>query len=438
MCVSGQDLRIVEIRSREILDSRGLPTIETDVVLQCGIIGRAAVPSGASTGVHEALELRDNENSRFQGKGIRKAIENVHVMATAVILPKKIPATEQREIDRLMIEYDATPNKSKVGANAILSVSMACARASAFALGLPLYRYLGGLNSFVLPAPFMNIVNGGKHADNPLEIQEFMIVPAGAESMVDSIRYGSEVFHSLKSILKSRGLGTAVGDEGGFSPRVANAYEALSLIVAAIEKAGLKPGRDVYLALDPAASEFYNEERRVYEMRSEGREMSAAELVDFYAKLVSDFPIVSIEDGVAEDDWDGWKIITEKMGSKIQLVGDDLFVTNINRLREGIERRVANSILIKLNQIGTISETIDTINLARQFGYTAVVSHRSGETEDTFIADLTVAMGCGMIKTGSLSRSERLAKYNQLIRIEEDLKDQAVFAKTKYIKNLIS
>lgn len=438
MCVSDQDLRIAEIRSREILDSRGLPTIETDVVLQCGIIGRAAVPSGASTGAHEALELRDNDSSRFQGKGVRKAIENVHIMATAVILPKKIPATEQREIDRLMIEYDATPNKSKVGANAILSVSMACARASAFALGLPLYRYLGGLNSFILPTPFMNIVNGGKHGDNPLEIQEFMIVPAGAGSMVDSIRYGSEVFHSLKSILRSKGLGIAVGDEGGFSPRVANTYEALSLIVAAIEKAGLKPGRDVYLALDSAASEFYNEERRVYEMRSEGREMSAAEMVDFYTRLVSDFPIVSIEDGMAEDDWDGWKIITDKMGSKIQLVGDDLFVTNINRLREGIERRVANSILIKLNQIGTISETIDTINLARQFGYTSVVSHRSGETEDTFIADLTVAMGCGMIKTGSLSRSERLAKYNQLIRIEEDLKDQAVFAKTSYIKNLIS
>jgi enolase len=438
MMRTDRDLRIVEIRAREILDSRGFPTIETDVVLECGVIGRAAVPSGASTGVHEALELRDGDTRRFMGKGVRKAIENVNLIASAVILPKRIPATEQREIDKLMIEYDGTPNKNKLGANAILSVSMAVARAAAAALGLPLYRYLGGVNSFILPTPFMNILNGGKHGDNALEIQEFMIVPAGAPSMSEAIRYGSEVFHALRSILKSKGLGIAVGDEGGFSPKVSNTRETLSLIVSAIEKAGLVPGRDVYLALDPAASEFYNEEKKVYEMRSENRDMTPDEMVEFYEKLVSEFPIVSIEDGMAEDDWDGFKIMTERMGSKIQLIGDDIFVTNINRFKEGIKRGIANSILIKLNQIGTVSETIDTINLAKMNGYSAVVSHRSGETEDPFIADFTVAMGCGMIKTGSLSRSERLAKYNQLIRIEEELKDQCVFAGRDFIKNLIN
>jgi enolase len=438
MIRTDRDLRIVEIRAREILDSRGFPAIETDVVLECGVIGRAAVPSGASTGVHEALELRDGDTRRFMGKGVRKAIENVNLIASAVILPKRIPATEQREIDKLMIEYDGTPNKNKLGANAILSVSMAVARAAAAALGLPLYRYLGGVNSFILPTPFMNILNGGKHGDNALEIQEFMIVPAGAPSMSEAIRYGSEVFHALRSILKSKGLGIAVGDEGGFSPKVSNTRETLSLIVSAIEKAGLVPGRDVYLALDPAASEFYNEEKKVYEMRSENRDMTPDEMVEFYEKLVSEFPIVSIEDGMAEDDWDGFKIMTERMGSKIQLIGDDIFVTNINRFKEGIKRGIANSILIKLNQIGTVSETIDTINLAKMNGYSAVVSHRSGETEDPFIADFTVAMGCGMIKTGSLSRSERLAKYNQLIRIEEELKDQGVFAGRDFIKNLIN
>lgn len=435
MFKNDKDLRIVEIRAREILDSRGFPTIETDVVLECGVIGRAAVPSGASTGVHEALELRDDDKTRFMGKGVNKAVENVGIMASAVILPKKIPATEQREIDRLMIEYDGTPNKSKMGANAILSVSMATARAAAFALSMPLYRYLGGVNSFILPTPFMNILNGGKHGDNLLEIQEFMIVPAGAKNIAEAIRYGSEVFHSLKSILKSRGLGIAVGDEGGFSPKVNNTRETLSLIVQAIEKAGLKAGKDVFLALDAAASEFYNDEKKVYEMKTEGKDMSPSEMVDFYSKLVGEFPIVSIEDGMAEDDWDGWKIMTEKLGNRIQLIGDDLFVTNINRLREGVNRGVANSILIKLNQIGSISETIDTITLARRAGYTSVVSHRSGETEDSFIADFTVAMGCGMIKTGSLSRSERLSKYNQLIRIEEELRGQAIFAGTEFIKN---
>jgi len=436
MMRSYKDLRIVEIKAREILDSRGFPTIESDVVLECGVIGRAAVPSGASTGIHEALELRDGDNKRFMGKGVKRAIENVNLIASAVILPKRIPATEQREIDRLMIEYDGTPNKSKLGANAILSVSMAAARAAATALGMPLYRYLGGVNSFILPTPFMNILNGGKHGDNSLEIQEFMIVPAGAPSMREAIRYGSEVFHSLKSILKSKGLGIAVGDEGGFSPKVSNTRETLSLIVSAIEKAGLVPGRDVYLALDPAASEFYNDEKKVYEMKSEKKDMTPSELVDFYSRLVSEFPIVSIEDGMAEDDWDGWKIMTEKMGSEIQLIGDDIFVTNINRFREGIEKGITNSILIKLNQIGSISETIDTINLARMYGYSAVVSHRSGETEDSFIADFTVAIGCGMIKTGSLSRSERLSKYNQLIRIEEELREQARFAGSTFIKNL--
>ncbi|MCX7944688.1 MAG: phosphopyruvate hydratase [Deltaproteobacteria bacterium] len=431
-----RDLRIVEIRSREILDSRGFPTIETDVVLECGVIGRAAVPSGASTGVHEALELRDEDKARYLGKGVKKAVENVNIMASAVILPKRIPATEQREIDKIMIEYDGTPNKSKVGANAILSISMAVARASACALGIPLYRYLGGVNSFILPTPFMNILNGGKHGDNPLEFQEFMIVPAGAKSFAEAIRYGSEVFHSLKSILKSNGLGVAVGDEGGFSPKVSNTREALTLIMSAVEKAGLKVGKDVFLALDAAASEFFNEEKRVYEMKTEGRDMDSLGMAEFYVKLVEEFPIVSIEDGMAEDDWEGWRILTEKLGSKIQLVGDDLFVTNINRLKEGIKRGVTNSILIKLNQIGSVSETIDTINLAKRAGYTAIVSHRSGETEDTFISDFTVAMGCGMIKTGSLSRSERLAKYNQLIRIEEELKGNGVFAGVDFIKNL--
>ncbi len=435
MFTGERELRIVEIRSREILDSRGFPTIETDVVLECGVIGRAAVPSGASTGVHEALELRDDDKSRYMGKGVRKAVENVSVMASAVIIPKKIPATEQRELDRLMIEYDGTPNKGKMGANAILSVSMAAARAAAYALGIPLYRYLGGVNSFLLPTPFMNILNGGKHGDNPLEFQEFLIVPAGAKSFAEAVRYGSEVFHSLKSILKSKGLGIAVGDEGGFSPKVANTRETLSLIVSAIEKAGLKPGKDVFLALDPAASEFYNSEKKVYEMKTEGKDMTPAEMVEFYSKLVNEFPLVSIEDGMAEDDWEGWKIMTDKLGSSIQLIGDDLFVTNIERLREGIRRGVTNSILIKLNQIGSVSETIDTINLARRVGYTTVVSHRSGETEDPFISDFTVAMGCGMIKTGSLSRSERLAKYNQLIRIEEELQSQAIFAGTDIIKN---
>ncbi len=430
-----KDMRIVEIRSREILDSRGFPTIETDVILECGVIGRAAVPSGASTGIHEALELRDDDRTRYMGKGVKKAIENVKIMASAVILPKKIPATEQRELDKIMIEYDGTPNKSKIGANAILSVSMAAARSAAYALGIPLYRYLGGINSFVLPVPFMNILNGGKHADNPLEIQEFMIVPVGAESFAEAMRFGSEVFHSLKSILKSKGLGIAVGDEGGFSPNVKNTKEALSLIVSAIEKAGLKPGKDVFLALDPAASEFFNEERHLYEMKTEGRDMNSSEMVNFYANLCEEFPIVSIEDGMAEDDWDGWKTMTENLGSKIQLIGDDLFVTNIHRFDDGIKRGVANSILIKLNQIGSVSEAVDTINLARKAGYTSIVSHRSGETEDPFISDFTVAMGSGMIKTGSLSRSERLAKYNQLIRIEEELNGQAIFAGGRYIKN---
>lgn len=433
---SDRDLRIIEIRAREILDSRGFPTIETDVVLECGVIGRAAVPSGASTGVHEAIELRDEDKTRYMGKGVRKAIENVNNMANDIILPKKITATEQREIDRLMIEYDGTPNKGKIGANAILSVSMAVARAAAYAYGIPLYRYLGGLNSFILPTPFMNILNGGKHGDNQLEFQEFMIVPAGAKNFSEAMRYGSEVFHSLKSILKSKGLGIAVGDEGGFSPKVSNTREALSLIVQAIEKAGLKPGRDVYLALDPAASEFFNEEKRVYEMKTEGKDMSPADMTEFYAQLVNEFPIVSIEDGMAEDDWEGWKLMTDKLGNRIQLVGDDVFVTNIERLKKGIEKGITNSILIKLNQIGTISETIDTINLAKKAGYTSIVSHRSGETEDPFIADFTVAMGCGMIKTGSLSRSERLSKYNQLIRIEEELRGQGVFAGTGFIKNL--
>ena len=426
-------MEIVDIYAREILDSRGNPTVEVEVVLEDGTIGRAAVPSGASTGVHEALELRDGDKTRYNGKGVLKAVENVNDIIAEELIGES--AFDQREIDFLMLEIDGTENKEKLGANAILGVSMAVAKAAANFLGMPLYRYLGGVNAHLLPTPMMNIINGGAHADNSVDIQEFMLVPAGADTFADSLRMGAEVFHTLKSILKKKGYSTAVGDEGGFAPNLKSNEEALELIVEAIEKAGYKAGKDAFIALDPASSEFFEDGKYVFKWSTK-EVMTAEQLVKYYEGLINKYPIISIEDGHAEDDWEGWKIMTEAFGDKIQLVGDDIFVTNINRLKRGVEEGVANSILIKLNQIGTVTETIDVVEYARKKGYTAVVSHRSGETEDTFIADFTVAMGTGMIKTGSLSRSERIAKYNQLLRIEEDLGFGSVFAGLSSFKNI--
>lgn len=417
---------IIDIQGREILDSRGTPTVEVDVALDDGSFGRAAVPSGASTGVHEAVELRDGDKSRFNGKGVLKAVEAVNtVLYDAVI---GLDAAEQIEIDRTMIAADGTENKGKLGANAILGVSLAIAKAAAESAALPLYRYIGGTLAHVLPVPMMNILNGGKHADNPIDIQEFMIMPVGASSCREAIRMGAEVFQALKSNLKKAGMNTNVGDEGGFAPNIGSAKEALTFIVEAIKTAGYTPGEDVVLALDAASSEFYDETDRKYHLNGEGKVLSSAELVQYYAQLVSEFPIMSLEDGMAEDDWEGWDLLTKTLGSKIQLVGDDLFVTNTKRLKMGIERKVANSILVKVNQIGSLTETLEAVDMAHRAGYTAVLSHRSGETEDATIADIAVATGCGQIKTGSLSRSDRLAKYNQLIRIEEELGDTAVYA----------
>ncbi len=417
---------IIDIQGREILDSRGTPTVEVDVALDDGSFGRAAVPSGASTGVHEAVELRDGDKSRFNGKGVLKAVEAVNtVLYDAVI---GLDAAEQIEIDRTMIAADGTENKGKLGANAILGVSLAIAKAAAESAALPLYRYIGGTLAHVLPVPMMNILNGGKHADNPIDIQEFMIMPVGASSCREAIRMGAEVFQALKSNLKKAGMNTNVGDEGGFAPNIGSAKEALTFIVEAIKTAGYKPGEDVVLALDAASSEFYDESDKKYHLNGEGKVLSSAELVQYYAQLVSEFPIMSLEDGMAEDDWEGWDLLTKTLGSKIQLVGDDLFVTNTKRLKTGIERKVANSILVKVNQIGSLTETLEAVDMAHRAGYTAVLSHRSGETEDATIADIAVATGCGQIKTGSLSRSDRLAKYNQLIRIEEELGDTAVYA----------
>ena len=415
---------IVDIHAREILDSRGNPTVEVDVLLESGAFGRAAVPSGASTGIHEAVELRDDDKTRFGGKGVLKAVENVNtVIADAII---GMEAEDQTAIDEAMIALDGTENKGKLGANAILGVSLAVAKAAAEEVGLPLYRYIGGTFAHVLPVPMMNILNGGKHADNPIDIQEFMIAPIGAKTMADAVRMGAEVFHALKKELKDAGCNTNVGDEGGFAPELKTAEEALSYIVKAIEKAGYKPGEDVRIAIDAASSEFF--ENGKYEMKGEGKSFTSAEIVDYYADLCERFPIFSIEDGVAEDDWEGWKLLTDKLGSKIQLVGDDLFVTNPKRLAMGIEKGVGNSILVKVNQIGTLTESLAAIEMAHRHGYTAVVSHRSGETEDATIADIVVATNAGQIKTGSLSRSDRMAKYNQLIRIEEELGDVAVYA----------
>ncbi len=415
---------IDQVLAREVLDSRGNPTLEVEVHLAGGAVGRSIVPSGASTGEHEALELRDGDPDRYLGKGVLKAIENVHEKITPEVLGED--ATEQQMIDRLMCELDGTENKSNLGANAILGVSIAVARAAAQMVGLPLYRYLGGVSACTLPVPMMNVLNGGSHADNNVDIQEFMLVPAGTKTFEEALRIGVEVFHHLKKVLKGCGYTTAVGDEGGFAPNLKSNAEALDVIVEAIEKAGYQPGTQVALALDVAASEMFASGN--YIMKAEEQtEFTAAEMIEFFEGLIEKYPIVSIEDGLAEDDWEGWRMMTERLGKKVMLVGDDLFVTNSRRLRQGIDQGICNSILIKLNQIGTVSETIETMKLATQNGYTNVVSHRSGETEDTTIADLAVAMNTGFIKTGSLSRSERIAKYNQLLRIEEELEEEARF-----------
>jgi enolase len=414
--------QISSIRAREIIDSRGNPTVEVDVLLEGGWTGRAAVPSGASTGAFEAIELRDNDPKRFLGKGVLAAVKNVNETLAEALLGLNV--LEQRELDRAMIAADGSPNKGRLGANAILGVSLACARAAAAMLGLPLYRYLGGVNASLLPVPLMNILNGGRHADNNVDIQEFMIVPAGAPDFRSALRMGTEVFHHLKKILASRKLNTAVGDEGGFAPNLESNAAALDLIVEAIEAAGYRPGEDVFLALDTAASEFYREGR----YRLEGKSFTSEELIDYYRGLTGRYPIISIEDGLNEEDWAGWAALTRSLGNKIKLVGDDLFVTNPERLCRGIEAQVANAILIKLNQIGTLTETLDTIAIAGRAGYSCIISHRSGETDDTFIADLAVASGAGMIKTGAPSRVDRVAKYNQLLRIEEELGEAARFA----------
>ncbi len=417
--------RIAKIQARQILDSRGNPTIEVDVMTDRGVIGRAAVPSGASTGKHEALELRDNDPGKFHGKGVLKAIYNVNN-----IIDKELQGAyifNQREIDEALLRIDGTENKSNLGANAILGVSLAVARAASISAGQPLFRYLGGLRANLLPIPMMNILNGGAHADNKVDFQEFMIMPVNATKFADALRMGSEVFHSLKSVLKSKGYSTNVGDEGGFAPNLKSNEEGLEVILKAIKEAGYDPEKDIFIALDVAASEFYNEKKKVYKLESTGEELSGEDLIKYYEKLVSKYPIVSIEDGLAEDDWDNWVKLTQKLGGKIQLVGDDLFVTNPVRLGKGLEMGVANSILIKLNQIGSLTETMDVVDMASNAGYTNIISHRSGETEDTTIADLAVALNTGLIKTGSASRGERIAKYNQLLRIEEMLGDSGFY-----------
>lgn len=421
--------QIVDIRGREIIDSRGNPTVEVDVVLACGATGRAAVPSGASTGTREALELRNKRAKRFGGKGVATAVKNVNTTIADAL--RGMDGSDQMALDQAMIALDGTDNKAKLGANAILGVSMAAARAAAEAFGLPLYRYLGGVNARTLPVPMMNVVNGGAHADNNVDIQEFMIVPFGAKSMAHAIQMGSETFQALKKILKGKGLSTAVGDEGGFAPDLASNEEALAFIIEAIKAAGYKPGKDMGLALDAAASEFYSEGK--YILKSEGRKLTAVEMIDYYAELIEKYPILSIEDGLAEQDWKNWQLMTEQLDDVIQLVGDDVFVTNPKILAKGIDDGVANSILIKLNQIGTVTETLDAIEMANQAGYTNVISHRSGETEDTFIADLAVAVNAGQIKTGSMSRTDRVAKYNQLIRIEEELGTAARYGQDFFI-----
>ena len=426
---------ILDIHAREILDSRGNPTVEVDVNLATGAFGRAAVPSGASTGEHEAVELRDNDANRYVGKGVQKAVENVNTVIADALVGEDVFA--QNDIDTTMCELDGTENKSKLGANAILGVSLAVAKAAADEVAQPLYRYIGGTNAKELPLPMMNILNGGSHADNNVDIQEFMIMPAGAKSFAEALRMGAEIFHSLKAVLQARNCNTAVGDEGGFAPDLGSNEEAIAVIIEAIERANYAPGNDVLLALDAASSEFYNRDTGTYELKAEAHPTkSPAEMVAFYTELCEKYPIVSIEDGMDENDWEGWKQLTEAIGDKVQLVGDDLFVTNTTRLQQGIDGQIGNSILIKVNQIGTLTETLDAIELARRFNYTAVVSHRSGETEDTTISDLVVATNAGQIKTGSLSRTDRVCKYNQLLRIEEELGERAVFAGRTVFYNL--
>ncbi len=420
---------IIDVFAREVLDSRGNPTVEVDVTLESGVVGRAIVPSGASTGEREAVELRDGDKSRFLGKGVTKAVENVNTVISNHVLGRD--ALDQVELDKLLIELDGTPNKGKLGANAILGVSLAAAHAAANALELPLYRYLGGVNAKLLPVPMMNILNGGTHADNTVDIQEFLIMPFGAPTFREALRMGAEVFHNLKKVLKDKGLSTSVGDEGGFAPNLGSNEEAFGVILKAIENAGYTPGEHVKLAFDSAASAFYDKGKKEYELAGEGKTLDSAKLIDLYASWVDKYPIFSIEDGLDENDWDGWKALTDKLGSKVQLVGDDIFVTNTEILKKGIEMGVANSILIKVNQIGTLTETLDAIAMATQAKYTSVVSHRSGETEDVTIADLVVGANTGQIKTGSLSRTDRIAKYNQLLRIEEELGTAAMYAGTR-------
>ena len=414
-------------QAREILDSRGNPTVEVEVGLEDGTMGRAAVPSGASTGSHEALELRDGDKERFLGKGVLKAVENVNEKIGPPLTESFLDSLDQPDIDRFLIELDETEDKSNLGANAILGVSLAVAHASAEFVGLPLYAYLGGPNAKIMPVPMMNVLNGGKHADNNVDVQEFMIVPAGAPTFSEGLRMAAEVFHTLKKVLSGKGYNTSVGDEGGFAPDLKSNEEAIQVILEAIEKAGYRPGEDVYLALDPAASEFFDAKSNVYDLKGENKKLSGAEIVEFWKKWVEKYPIISIEDGLAEDDWDTWQKMTAALGHKIQIVGDDIFVTNPRRLRRGIEEKAANAILIKLNQIGTLTETLDTIEMARRAGFAAVISHRSGETEDTTIADVAVATGSGQIKTGSLCRTDRICKYNQLLRIEEMLGQRAIY-----------
>ncbi len=417
---------IIDVHAREILDSRGNPTIEVEVITAAGAIGRAAVPSGASTGKHEAVELRDGDEKRYMGKGVLKAVMNVEDIIAEDLMG--VSVFEQRYIDHLMNELDGTPNKAKLGANAILGVSLAVAKAAAMESDMPLYNYIGGINAHVLPVPMMNILNGGSHADNSIDFQEFMIMPVNADFFSEALRMGTQVFHTLKNVLKSKGYSTNVGDEGGFAPNIKSNDEAVEIVLQAIEKAGYRPGEDIFIAMDAAASEFYNAEEKVYHFhKSTGDKLTSSEMVDYWADWTKKYPILSIEDGLDEDDWAGWKNMTQKMGDRVQIVGDDLFVTNSVRLQRGIEEDVANSILVKVNQIGTLTETIDAVSLATRNGYTSVMSHRSGETEDTTIADLAVALNTGQIKTGSASRSDRVAKYNQLLRIEEELGDSAVY-----------
>ncbi len=415
---------IAKVHARQILDSRGNPTVEVEVITENGIMGRAAVPSGASTGVHEAVELRDDDKSKYLGKGVEKAVQNVNNELNEALVGRHI--FDQNEIDQVMLDLDGTKNKSKLGANAILGVSLATAKCAADNLGLPLYRYIGGVNANTLPIPMMNIINGGSHADNSIDFQEFMIAPVGAESFSHALRMGAEIFHNLKSVLKSKGLSTNVGDEGGFAPNLGSNEEGLEVIMQAIEKAGYKPGQDIFITMDAAASEFYKKDEKLYHLhKSSGEKLTSSEMVSMWANLAAKYPIISIEDGLDEDDWTGWKELTDKLGKKVQLVGDDLFVTNVDRLSQGIQQGVGNSILVKVNQIGSLTETINAVDMAHRASYTSVMSHRSGETEDVTIADLAVALNTGQIKTGSASRTDRIAKYNQLLRIEEQLGSSA-------------